>query len=137
MINQLTQEQIKWLKSMNITNYEYDSNRGLVNVDGDVDISYKNLTSIPIQFGYVGGYFDCGNNNLTTLQGGPREVGGDFYCGYNNLTTLQGSPREVGGDFDCINNNFKTEPDHSFIDIGKRFVYSVNNFILGENYEDN
>ena len=140
--NQLTQEQILWLKSMNITDYEYDSVRGLVNVDGSVDISYKNLTSIPVQFGYVGGKFDCSSNKLTTLQGSPREVGEDFscwdnrvitlhggpreiggdFCGtYNQLISFEGAPREVGGDFWCRNNNFKTEPDHSLIDIGGDF----------------
>ena len=100
MSNQLTPEQILWLKSMNITNYEFDSNRGLVNVDGDINISYRNLTSIPVQFGYVGG---------------------DFDCHYNKLTTLQGAPREVGGNFNCHYNNFEAEPDHSFIDIGGSF----------------
>jgi len=53
-------------------------------LDGNVNISNKALTKIPIQFGYVGG-FSCKNNNLTSLQGAPREVGGDFYCSFINI----------------------------------------------------
>ena len=143
--NQLTQEQILWLKSMGILTYEYDSNRGEVNVDGNVNLYNKNLTSIPVQFGYVGGdfycvdnklttlqgaprevggNFSCSNNNLTTLQGAPREVGGGFYCNRNELTTLRGAPREVGGGFYCSYNNFKSEPDHSFFNIGGDFKWN-------------
>jgi hypothetical protein len=139
----LTPAQVKWLEAMKITEYSVDA-EGLVNVDGTVDIPYKNLTSIPVKFGYVGGNFYCHYNNLTSLQGAPREVGGDFRCNHNNLTSLQGGPREVGGKFDCDNNNlsslqgaprevggnfycwnnkFKTEPDHSFIKIDGDFEW--------------
>ena len=52
----------------------------------------------------VGGDFNCSYNQLTTLEGSPREVGGNFNCSYNQLTTLEGSPMEVGGNFYCNNN---------------------------------
>jgi hypothetical protein len=93
---------------------------------GDVDLSNKGLTELPLKFrnvtGYfycydnkltslegspqsVGGRFDCGDNNqLTSLEGGPREVGGNFYCGNNHLTSLEGCPQSVGGSFFCKNN---------------------------------
>jgi len=101
LLTEIQQFDIKqWLKKMGIENYTIKDN-GVVDVDGDnVVISYHNLTKIPIQFGYVDGDFNCGYNNLTSLQGGPREVGGDFYCG---------------------NNKFKSEPDHSFINIHGNF----------------
>jgi hypothetical protein len=81
---------------------------GLVDVDGGVHLSRKELTKIPISFGRVGGDFDCGHNQLTTLEGAPREVGGGFYCGLNRLTTLKGAPREVSGGFYCSYNQLTT-----------------------------
>ena len=91
----------------NIKNYTIVD--GLVNVNGDVDLSYKKLTEIPLRFGRVTGYFDCGNNKLTTLKGSPLYVSGHFYCSDNNLTNLKYSPIEVGGDYYCgFNNNLKT-----------------------------
>jgi hypothetical protein len=125
----------------NIENYTINSD-GTVDVDGDVDLSRKGLTKLPLNFGKVtgyfycynnklttlegspisvGGYFGCYNNKLTTLEGGPREVGGDFYCNYNQLITLEGSPREVGGHFSCSYNPiysvYRLFPDHkSFMD---------------------
>ena len=119
----LTPAQIKWLEAMDITEYSVDD-EGFVNVDGTVDISDKDLLSIPVKFGYVGGSFECWSNNLTSLQGAPREVGGDFACSHNNLSSLQGSPREVGGNFYCWGNKFTSEePDHSFIKIDGDFEW--------------
>ena len=137
--DQLTPAQIKWLTNMGITKYTYED--GKVDVPDDVDISKKNLTSIPVQFGMVSGNFYCYDNNLTSLAGAPREVGGRFYCFENKLTSIAGAPREVGGNFSCsdnkltslvgapkevgenfyCNNNFKSEPDHSFIKIDGDF----------------
>jgi hypothetical protein len=85
-----------------ITNYTIDN--GLVNVNGDVDLSHRELTKLPIQFGQVTGFFDCSNNQLTSLDGSPHKVH-NFDCSYNNLTDLAGSPKEVGGGFYCSNNN--------------------------------
>ena len=109
MIKRTTQttESTTWLTEMNITEYSVDD-EGFVNVDGDVNISEKGLSAIPVKFGYVGGNFWCNNNNLISLQGAPREVGGDFYCWNNKLTSLQGAPREVGGSFYCWNNNLSS-----------------------------
>jgi len=81
---------------------------GLVDVDGDVNLIYKDLTKLPLQFGSVTGSFYCFQNSLTTLKGGPKEVGGAFYCDHNNLTTLEGAPQEVSGDFLCYNNYLTT-----------------------------
>jgi len=82
---------------------------GIVDVNGNVDISDMNLTKIPVKFGIVTGYFSCYNNQLTTLQGAPEEVGewygGSFDCSNNKLTSLEGCPKEVKGDFDCSYNH--------------------------------
>ena len=82
----------------------YTINNGLVDVDGDVKLSNKNLKKIPIKFGNVIGHFKCYNNQLTSLEGAPQLVGGHFGCSGNQLITLEGAPESVGGDFDCDNN---------------------------------
>ena len=81
---------------------------GLVDVDGDVVITYKSLTRLPLLFGRVTGHFNFYDNNLTTLEGAPTEVGGEFSCYGNNLTTLEGAPTEVPGSFYCGTNKFTT-----------------------------
>ena len=85
-----------------ITNYEIVD--GLVNVDGDVDLSNKSLTKIPIKFGSVSGDFYCHLNQLVSLEGSPNSVSGDFYCHNNKLVSLEGAPQTVGGDFICSYN---------------------------------
>ncbi len=77
---------------------------GLVNVDGDVNISDRGLDKIPVKFGRVSGYFDCSHINLTNLKGAPESVGGDFYCTHSKLTSLEGAPNSVARDFVCRSN---------------------------------
>ena len=72
----------QWLKKYNITNYTIHDNL-VVDVNGDVDVSSKELTKLPFQFGKVTGKFDCGSNNLTSLQYCPTTVGRDFSCSNN------------------------------------------------------
>jgi hypothetical protein len=99
----LTREQYHWLKRNIKCKFDVDEN-GLVNVDGDVGISSKGLTEIPVKFGVVKGDFNCYGNNITSLVGAPQEVKGDFNCFNNNLTSLVGAPKEVRY-FDCSYNN--------------------------------
>ena len=82
----------------------YTINNGVVDVNGDVNLNYKGLTKIPLNFGVVSGYFWCHNNQLTSLEGCPSGVGGEFWCSYNQLTSLEGCPSHVGGDFRCDDN---------------------------------
>jgi hypothetical protein len=99
-----TREEIEtWLQKMKIRNYTIRDDL-MVDVDGNVDLSKKNLSFIPVKFWEVGGDFDCSHNQLTSLNGAPREVGGSFWCGRNQLTSLKGAPREVGRGFFCYNN---------------------------------
>jgi len=86
-----------------ITNYTINDD-GTIDVDGDVDLSDKNLTKIPLKFNKVSGYFYCINNKLTSLDGCPSEVDGGFYCYYNQLTSLEGAPNSIGGSFNCSSN---------------------------------
>jgi len=86
-----------------IKNYSINSD-GTVDVDGDVYLSSKGLTKLPLKFGKVGDYFDCSNNQLTTLEGCPQSVGGSFNSASNKLTTLEGGPQSVGSHFNCTYN---------------------------------
>jgi hypothetical protein len=77
---------------------------GTVDVDGNVDLSGKNLKELPLKFGKVSGNFFCNTNQLTSLEGCPTTVGKDFSCDNNKLTSLKGCPTTVGGYFWCDNN---------------------------------
>ncbi len=90
-------------KQYGIENYTINSD-GSIDVNGSVDLSFKNLTQLPLTFNKVSGYFYCSYNNLTSLKGSPRWVGGWFDCDHNNLTSLEFSPDYVGGWFSCETN---------------------------------
>ena len=53
-----------------IENYTINDDMS-ISVDGYVDLSDKNLKSIPITFKEVSGYFSCHNNQLTSLEYSP------------------------------------------------------------------
>ena len=89
-----------------IRNYTINTD-GSIDVDGDVDLSERNLNKLPLKFRNVSGDFSCHNNNLTTLEGAPQSVGGDFYCDRNKLTTLEGAPKSVSDYFWCRGNPFQ------------------------------
>jgi hypothetical protein len=86
-----------------ITNYTINSD-GSIDVDGNVYLSFNDLTELPLSFNKVTGWFDCSRNKLTSLKGCPRWIGRYFSCGYNDLTSLEFSPDYVGGSFWCSNN---------------------------------
>ena len=88
----------------NITNYTINPD-GSIDVDGRVDLNYRNLTELPLTFNRVNGYFGCGYNKLTRLKGSPRWISGFFTCVHNNLTSLEFSPEYIGDGFDCSNND--------------------------------
>jgi len=94
-------------KKYNIMNYTINDD-GTVDVDGGVYLNQFGLTKLPLKFGKITGYFDCGENQLTTLEGSPNYVGGCFYCFDNKLTTLEGAPNYVGVSFNCNNNQLTT-----------------------------
>ena len=89
-------------KKYNIWPYRIEE--GLVHVKGNVSLYNKNLVSIPVRFGVVNGWFDCGVNNLTSLEGSPIECK-HFYCRRNRLTSLVGAPIKGPIDFVCDQNH--------------------------------
>ena len=94
---------IKWLNSVGVENYNIRDG-GTIDVDGDVNLISKGLRAIPVQFGLVSGYFDCGHNILTSLIGAPHSVGNGFSCRHNKLASLIGAPQSVSGSFYCTGN---------------------------------
>lgn len=106
----------KFLSEHNIKNYKLKFQHGtpsvmLVDVEGDVDLSYQNLIDDDItnlhriKFNIVRGNFNCSNNKLSSLNFCPKHVDGDFNCSDNCLTSLENAPEYVGGDFKCSGNN--------------------------------
>jgi hypothetical protein len=95
----LTKKESSFLHKVVEGTWSINSNTGLVDVDGSVDMSYMSLTEMPVKFGNVSGYFYCTRNQLTNLHGAPKSVGYDFCCSYNKLTNLVGAPEIIGGCF--------------------------------------
>lgn len=94
---------INWLTDYGIKNYRINDNL-TVDVDGDVDLSNKNLTHLPVQFGTVTGSFMCQNNELPSLNGTPHTVGRLFNCNDNSITSLEYGPKTIGTSYGCSNN---------------------------------
>jgi len=72
-------------------------------LEGDIDCSFKNLTSLKGSPKIIEGYFNCNFNKLKTLKGSPIEVRGYFDCSLNYIITLEGCPEKVGS-IDFSNN---------------------------------
>jgi hypothetical protein len=118
----------------NIINYTVNPD-GSIDVVGDVNLSFNDLTELPLVFNKVTGYFDCGYNQLTSLKGCPRWIGGHFSCSYNDLTSLEFSPDYVGGYFNCRFNNLTD--NYCDTEIGGRFFTSLKQDGLTEdNYNE-
>lgn len=86
-----------WLKSVHIRNF-YIHDDLTVDVHQDVSIYNLRLSSLPVQFGRINGYFECSHNNLYSLKGAPREVNGDACFNYNCLTSIEYCPSIVHKD---------------------------------------
>ncbi len=105
---------------------------GTVDVVGGVMLT-KGLKRLPVQFGAVGGHFNCAVNALTSLEGAPPSVGGYFDCSNNQLTSLKGAPRSVGGNLNCSRNQLTTlEGVHRILRrIDGRLYISGNGIVTG------
>ena len=72
-----------------------------VDYDGDVNLSKKQLSVIPIKFGVVRGNFDVSDNALRNLVNAPKQVYGNFTIDDNFITDVKDSPKLVLGDYSC------------------------------------
>lgn len=97
-----------------------------VDVYGNVNLTHKQLKSIPIQFGIVYGYFDCGYNELTSLKGCPKEIHGYFSCNVNELVSLNYGPKKVYGSYYNCSANKLISLDGYTIDVNQ-FLYCLRN----------
>lgn len=95
-----------FMESNGISNYKINTDLS-VDVKGNVNISKKGLTSIPVKFGKIDGHFDCSDNKLTNLVHSPNKVNGYFDCSENMLYTLIGGPKHVGGGYYCAGNKLE------------------------------
>lgn len=103
--------------------YRYGWNNSRLDCFQDVNLSNRNLTELPFDFGTVDGDFYCYYNKLTTLKGSPKEVNGSFHCYNNNLTSLKGCPEIVNGNFWC-NHNKLTSLKYITKKIGGKVIFS-------------
>lgn len=112
--NEVARREIEaWLDTHGVSRYMIMMVKGsennkkaqfVVDVEGEVDLSSKGITQLPVQFNKVSGNFIIANNNLYSLMGVPKEVGVMFDCAYNNLTDLSDGP-EIAEDYYCNNNH--------------------------------
>lgn len=108
-------EDIKaWLDKYQIKNYTLEetskgaSTSWVVNVEGNVNLSNKKLSLIPVAFKNVSGNFNASHNRLTSLANAPQTVGGNFNCSYNKIESLEKGPQQVGQWYECDNNRLKS-----------------------------
>ena len=79
---------------------------GSISVYGNVTLTDKSITHLPVRFRKVSGYFHCDYTNLTSLEGSPQEVGDTFWCNDTKITNLEGAPEIIGDYFYCENTPF-------------------------------
>lgn len=101
------------LNKFGIYSYKFNSS-GMLIVSQDVDMSGKQLKSMPFDIHECKGNFDVKGNELETLKGCPKKVSKHFDCSFNRLSTLKYSPVYVGTMFNCSVNikleNYKGSP---------------------------
>jgi len=99
----LSKKQIEFLNNRCHGTWTYNTETGLVDVDGHVLASRSRLKDLKgIRFGRVSGAFDLEKNKIETLEGLglPVEIGGEFILRENQLTSLKGClTKRVGGFF--------------------------------------
>ena len=104
------------MREYGIEEAQYDiTSEGYVNIRGDVDLSKRKLTEIPIKFGYVTGSFCVYDNELTSLKNCPYNVDGDFIASNNKIEYLFNPdspdeiyfPKLIKGNIDLSNNLLK------------------------------
>ena len=103
----VTEQTLKNIKQIclehKIEDYTINSD-GSIDVDGNVDLSSRNLSILPIKFKRIMGDFHIQNNQLATLYGSPIAIGRNFNCFNNQLTNFTNGPKWVGGDLYAYNN---------------------------------
>ena len=97
------QDIITLCKKYNITNYTINNDMS-IDVNHDVDLCFKQLKEIPVNFNRVNGFFDCSHNKLNSLKNSPNYVNSFFNCNFNKLNSLKECPNYIEYDFFCNKN---------------------------------
>lgn len=122
-----TKEDVKnWLDEHGVKSYRVNEDLS-IDVIGNVNLSKKNFTNIPVKFNIVKGNFDCSHNMLTEILFAPVKVN-YFDCSQNKLVSLKGAPQYVEATFKC-NNNKLLSLDHAPQTIELDFNCSYNPLI--------
>lgn len=105
------QQIIDCLEQNDISNYtlvQVQKHGYIINVEGNVNLSNKNLTSILYKFVEVTEKFDCSNNNQTFLENSPNDA--QFFDCFRNPNTqsLKGAPKIVCEWYYCNECNLYT-----------------------------
>lgn len=96
-----------------------------VDVIGNVLLTSKKLSKLPIKFNKVTGNFNCSSNELTSFENFPKEVIGDLRCDMNNISSFDFCPHYISGEFSCYSN-----PIHKLYDrYVKNTKLNYNDFI--------
>jgi hypothetical protein len=120
-----TKEEVdEFCKENDVKNYKINEDLTL-DVNGNVNLSDKNLSVLPFKFRDVRGCFDCSHNNLFSLINAPRSVGGDFICSFNKLKDIIFAPQTIGGSFICSFNSIE-KFDFLLPSIAKNLDFSNN-----------
>ena len=112
-----------WCEEMGIKNYTVNS-KGEIDVNGGVDLAYKDFKELPYKFGTVTGRFDMeGCKNLISLKNCPDHILNRHMFdieGCTKLDSLEGCPKGVGGWFYCgkCKRKFTKEEVRSLCDVG-------------------
>ena len=84
---------------------KYTNNNNVIDVTGNVVVNSGSESSkLSVEFGTVGGFFNCDDDELITLENSPHTVGENFRCVGNHLLSLEGGPKTVGESYICSSN---------------------------------
>jgi len=99
-----------------------------VDVDGDVRISYRNLTEIPVKFNIVKGDFYCCNNQIRSTNFFPKEIGNNFFYYSNEFNDLKGivTLENIIGLWNCNFRGNKICCDRIWFDEVRFYLLSIN-----------
>lgn len=131
---QTPEEIIAWLDEHQVKNYQIRKKTAdepfyypawVVDVNQSVDLRYKNLSELPVQFGSIQGFFDISGNALTSLKGSPYLVTDSFIAMNNQLQDLEFGPQRVHKTYN-VSDNKLTALKCSLVESVEHFNVSYN-----------
>lgn len=91
---QTKKEVVNILKNLGVDLFNYEVHDDLsISIDGDVNLTHKNLITLPVNFNEIRGVFNCSYNNLVSLKGAPKKVTHTFMAMKNKISFLKDLPQ--------------------------------------------